>query len=80
MIHINLFNSVTEPTVKSTIPITACFDMVRSGGEKKTLIEEAQYALLMDMNKDKYDGIKVNLPCVNYSFMFNGYRNGQNKI
>lgn len=80
MLYINFFSSVTEPTVKSTISISTCFDMVRSGGENKSLIEEARYALLIDRNKDKYDGIKVKLPCVNYSFMFDGYRNGQNII
>ncbi len=80
MIYINYFGSVKEPTVNATISIAQCFDLVKGGGEHKSLIEEAQYALLMDMDKDKYDGIKVTLPCVNYSFLYNGYRKSSNII
>lgn len=80
MIYINLFNSVKEPTVKATIPITTCFEIVKNGGEKKHLIEEAQFALLMEKDRDRYDDIKVTLPCVNYSFLFDGYRKGKNII
>lgn len=77
---VNYFDSVKEPTVKATISIEHVFEMIKNGGDKRWLINEAQEALLLNHNKDKYDGIKVTLPCVNYSFLFDGYRTSANII
>ncbi|WP_139839244.1 hypothetical protein [Christiangramia flava] len=64
----------------ATVSLNSVFDMIKYGSDKKCLIEEAQRALILNFDKDKYDSIKVTLPCVTYSFLFNGYRNSKSII
>lgn len=77
MIRINLFNSVKEPTVKDTILLPTWLHRIQIGDP---LIEEVRHALTKYPDKKRYNEMKATLPCVNYSFRFNGYRNSQSII